>query len=270
MSLTGIGEENIASFANVISRREINSGKLAAGVIEDDKAVAAAVFSEDEGVVFIDYLYVAPEYRRRGIAGRLLREALPAFGPGPVQAAFTDDQEGLYPFFDKMGYYLIRDTGIFSAPIAALRERCAASSLFSRPGREEIRYIRDMDRIEKDILFRRIRQEGLGVDGIDGKGISFAVTDKDGKTPKAALFCKKMGDTLIIDLLVNFSGKTLTIVELFRELLKVTDMPEFDHCRLVFLPAAQSVLTMAEELAGDALEKEGDMIYMCGRIKEDR
>ncbi|MBR5421465.1 MAG: GNAT family N-acetyltransferase [Lachnospiraceae bacterium] len=268
MILSGIGTENAEGFTAVIPPELVrDEDKLAVGVVEDDKAVAAALFSTDEDAAILEYLYVLPEYRRRGVGSFLLKESLSALDLDLVQAAFSDDTEGMLPFFEKLGFMMIEDTDVISIPMKELRKRCNESPLFRKKTAVEASSIDTV--LERKELLRLLLQEKLDTELIsEGRfteELSFVCKDDAGEI-RALLLCDRFEDTLLLTLLLNRSQNTDHMLALFQAFLKATEAAEYDGCSLRFLPAELSVLHFSERLAGDALVKEGRMLTMIGRL----
>ena len=76
MILTAIGNENAHAFKHLFHGTAPDAYDLCVGAIEDNTAAAAAGFSQIGDSVFLDYIYVAPDFRRQKFATALLEETL--------------------------------------------------------------------------------------------------------------------------------------------------------------------------------------------------
>lgn len=271
MILTGIGKENAKAFVELLLGSGLKKDCLAVGVIEDDKPVAAAVFSEDEHrVIRLEHLYVVPEYRRRGIAEKLMKESLRAFGPGAFMAVFSEDTEGMKPFLAHMGCGMVSGLRIYGAKLSVLRERASATSLFSGKKKYSVIPLKELPAIEKKQLRKKLAEAGLGDasldDGQADGDLSLILADPEDKELRAALMCEKQEDTILLRLLANFCKDPKAMTELLAAFLEASE--GMDEFTVRFLPAVESVLSFAKKLAGDALTDEGGMMTAIGVIKE--
>jgi ribosomal protein S18 acetylase RimI-like enzyme len=87
-----------------------DDGKLAGFVIVDlQPALSRAVAHEDEKMPEIDWLIVGPEWQGKGVAGRLMEQALAWAGAGvPVQLGVIHFNARAIAFYKKWGF---EDTG---------------------------------------------------------------------------------------------------------------------------------------------------------------
>ena len=73
MQLTRVDKENYDGFAPLTFGKNIEDFDVVIGAIEDETAVAIAMFNIVEEVLMLDYIYVDEDYRRRGIASEMPR-----------------------------------------------------------------------------------------------------------------------------------------------------------------------------------------------------
>lgn len=72
MEITIITDENKSYFEPLMPKEQWESSDLFLGAIQDETACGILAAAEDDKVLEISYLYVAEEYRNRGIASALL------------------------------------------------------------------------------------------------------------------------------------------------------------------------------------------------------
>ena len=101
MQLTRITDENLEYFRPLLPEEGIDPWAEGLGVIgDDDRPCAAALARLEQDEIAVEWLFVHPEYRNRGIGSHLLR-AMEVYGSQKAQAirvSFPDAAEDLETF----------------------------------------------------------------------------------------------------------------------------------------------------------------------------
>ena len=127
VQIYSIGPDEVNYAAALLTGEAIdyikNGEALGMALVEEDEiraAVCARLSPDNEMILELISLYVAPAYRRRGLGGTLLMELLDemmAVTDGSllgVIANFMPDMEGLEAFFSKDGFRLEQDEQVLS------------------------------------------------------------------------------------------------------------------------------------------------------------
>ena len=118
MELTRVGEENLEYFLPFLGD-DVRPEWGIIGAVEDDSAIGAAAFELRDNMAVMRYLFVAEDYRRRGVASELLDEAKRAFFDAGIWnfIVYYDENEDLTGFLRSEGFVCAQSDPVYSYPI---------------------------------------------------------------------------------------------------------------------------------------------------------
>ncbi len=185
MILTAIGNENAFAFRHLFYGMDPGSYDLCVGAIEDDRAAGVAGFSEIGDSVFLDYIYVAPEFRRQKIAATLLEETLSELknaGIAAVHVNYPEKADDIHQFILSRGFKIFRDGKAHRVRMDDIINSPAAKKLLSGKKSHRISEIAALTITEKKSLKKRLRDSELDPEVIEDsslcKELSLTAMDK--------------------------------------------------------------------------------------------
>jgi len=187
--------ERISSLLSAEALELLCRGDAAGLAVVEENEVRGAICvrfaPEQEGVLELCSLYVVPQYRRRGLGGTLLAEALERSLMATdgllarVECLFSLPAEGMDAFLRASGFRLeeMEHSGVWRMPLAdvAARELSRAGSTLTPPPVS----FRGLSEYHRRTLMQTLRKhyaDSLSEEGLRAAipDISFAVPDKQG------------------------------------------------------------------------------------------
>lgn len=273
MVLTGIGELNRDAFANLLPEWE-EEDSVEIGVIEDGKAVGAAVFSEHGDALFLQHLFVVPEYRRKGLATALLTGFFKELKDEPLKEVlvnFRDDAEGMEMFLLKQGFRLFTDAEILRAPAEEILHSKVARSLLKTTGKGKVLSISELLADERRAVARLLDEEKMETDLINDpelyEPLSFVIQDPDTGSLRSCVMCEKDGKEVTVLLLANVSHQPADLAELFRTMIRNANNEGLEDAELVFLSNREGIVETVEHLMDDPSKLKRDGYMFVGRMR---
>ena len=265
MEITGIVKENLEGFLSVITEDIVMTENIVAGAIEDNRAVGAVAFSvmKETASLVLDYIYVDPDFRRKGVGSALIKEVVERANPIGVHVAFRNDDE-LIPFFEKNGFMLAEDAGIYEVKITDMRSSDATNRLLG--GKHTEKYVKVLDLLElqkKALDIELLKADiDLSVSEADiNKNISFVSLEPGTDNPKSCILCSIMEDSIMVKLLFSATGDYSTLGGLFKEFYKAIEAEDLIDKKLVFTTDEDSIVTLITKMSNGKAKKTGAMIF---------
>lgn len=269
MILTGIGAENKKAFEPLWGKLNYKKFDLCVGAIEEDTAAGVAFFSEFGDSLFLDYIYVARRFRRRGIGRALIDETLAALDEIPFVALhvnYPEYADDLHRFILSQGFKIFRDGTAYRTKISDLLGSKTADKLLSGPIRDRVIKVSELAPSEKKILKKSLNRAELDPQIIDDASysdkLSLAALDKENGEPAGLVLCRLEPETIVISYLINFSDDPVILLDVLRELKKIAVKEKLTEYDLVFLTMTDDMAELPRKLLGseECLHKEGAVI----------
>ncbi|MCR5790308.1 MAG: GNAT family N-acetyltransferase [Lachnospiraceae bacterium] len=269
MILTGIGNENAKAFSHLFGGLDYKNFTLCVGAIEEDRAAGAAFFSEMGDSLFLDYIYVLPEFRRRGIATALLEETIEALKGLDLVALhvnYPEKADDIHQFIEARGFRIFRDGKAFWVKARDLIDSQAAKKLLSGKPRHRISEVSALTALEKKALKKSLKQNELDPKIVDDrsydKELSLVTIDKKSGMPAGMVLCRLNEDTIVLSYLVNFSNDPVMLLNILialKDRVVEKGLADFD---LIFLTMTDDMVRLPEKLlrSKELLKEDGNVI----------
>ncbi len=248
MELTGIGIENMDAFAWLMPGMALENYRVAIGAIEDERAVGVALYNDLGDALMLDYLYVAEEYRRRGIGTALIEDFLEEIkdtGAAALHVNYPELSEELHKFFLKLGFKLYRDGISYRASVKSFLSSKSLKKLLGTSSKNKVVPVAELNKNERQLLKRSMDKENLDPTTLDdralSRSLSLATLSKSGDAPAACILCQRIPGTITILYMVNFSHDASQLIDIMRALKEAIVKEGYEDDELLFV-------TMSEEM----------------------
>ncbi len=253
MIFTAIGTENLPGFASVITAGEFDDMQIAVGAVEDDKAVAAAVLSPDGDTLNVDYLYVLPDARRKGVATALLKATAEEMGALHFSAFFPESEKSLLKFFDSFGLSMVTDSEVFTVRVEDFIHSEEVMKMAKQKAVRKVESLSEMNETEKARAVADV-EELLEEYQYNAKSfedtLSFVARDKKGGIA-GCFFCEHQDKEILVSLLYNFSDDPFYLIAMLCRFGEQLIRGEHTDEQIVFVSANDKVEAFVEKLIGD-------------------
>lgn len=269
MKLTGIGPENAKAFEPLWGSLHYTDHDLCVGAVEDDAAAGVAFFSELGDSLFLDYIYVAEDFRRRGIGSALIEDTLKELDEIPLAALhvnYPEYAEDIHRFILSLGFRIFRDGTAYRMKISDLLGSKKADRLFSGAVRGRVVRISELTTMEKKSLKKSLNDSELDPGIIDDRfyeaKLSLATLDSRTGRPAGLILCRMGQGAIVINYLINFSSDPVMLLDILRELKKIIVAEELTEYDLIFLTMTDDMAELPKKLLGseELLQNEGAVI----------
>lgn len=266
--LTGIGSENVAYFKHLMDTESAIDDQVAVGAVWDNATVGMALFSTEDSTLFLDYIYVDPAYRKKGVASDILKgmqKEVAPMGCHRMEVYYESSSDELDAFFNAMGFATVVDEKTYKIPASDF----LASDFFQKiKDKKASNSVVSMDKLndrQKKLLYNELVRTGFDVEALsEGRydpTRSFVVYDKDGVEAKAVLYSDLERDVLTIILMVNMSNDPIALTELLISLRDTIDTLDISKLTISFLTVDEGMDKIVRKLAGDeASITEGNIV----------
>ena len=269
MRLTAIGKENISAFRHLFGGFDHSSSILCVGAIEEESAAGVAAFSDMGDSLFLDYIYVAPEFRRRGIATALINETvseLIPLGLAALHVNYPEKADDIHKFILADGFRIFRDGKAFRVRVKDLIESRAARKLLSGALRHRVSEVSALNIMEKKTLKKHLRDSDLDPGLTDDCSyeweLSLVTMDKKSGMPAGIVLCKLSKDTIVLSYLINFSDDPMMLLDILIALRDRIVKKGLSGLDLLFLTMNDDMVKLPEKLleSKELLIEEGNVI----------
>ena len=269
MTLTGIGPRNADAFRHLCGILDYEDYTVCVGAIEEGRAAGVAFFSELGDSLFIDYIYVAESFRRRGIGTALIEQTLHELAGVPLVALhvnYPESAEDIHRFILSLGFRIFRDGTAYRVKMSDMLGSDTAKRFFSGKMKNRVVKLSDLTTNEKKILKRKLNEAESDPDVIDDHRLSyelsFVTLDSISNAPAGLVLCRQEEKTIVLSYLINFSDDPVLLLDILKGLRNtVVSMDLSDH-DLVFLTLTDDMLKLPEKLleSPDLIRNEGSVI----------
>ena len=269
MELTGIGRENEQAFLPLMPGLKSDDYVLCVGAIEEDMAAGVALYSELDGSLILDYIYVHEKFRRRGIGTALIEDTLKELysaGLISLHVNYPESAADIHAFILSRGFKVFRDGVAYRAKIGDFLESSATKKLFAGPLRNRVARISGLSEEERGILRKALEDNELDPSIIDDRSFSkeLSLTNfrpENGK-PGGMVLCRASSEVVTVSYLVNFSNDAVQLWELLKAFVLTVEKMGIGERELVFLTMNDDMVKLPEKLlqSPDLLKKDGAVI----------
>ena len=271
MTLTGIGKNNIKAFEPLMGGYTLGDIKIAVGAIQDDRAAGVLLFDILDDALMLDYIYVLPDFRKKGVATEMLKGFINEVGdpePAAIHVNYPESAGDLHGFFSSMGFKLFRDGSSYRIPAADILDTPAFNKVISGKPKHRLSRLKDITNKEKNDIKKAFENARLDSDIVDDKAISgdLSVIAFDGVSdePEAMVLCEDGKDVVSILYLVNFRHDTLALVDIIHGLKAAIIEKNGGKCDLLFVTMDEKMEAFAKTLVGDEDEFESKGAVISG------
>ncbi len=268
MELTGIGEKNEKAFAHLCPGSKTGDHDFAVGAIEDGRAVGVALFDCMGEALMLNYIYVLPSFRRRGIATAMVEGFLDETASGPLAALhinYPEKSEELHGFALSLGFKLYRDGEAYRVPAEKLLSSAALDRMLKGKHTGEAVSISELTAEDIDHIKSELGKEDLDESIIDdpalSQELSFVVKSPGSGEPAALILCEKGEGVIALQYLINFTDNVKLTVDALRALRDAVIALGLKDHELIFVTMTDSIRRLV-----DALIKDKDSIICEGSV----
>ncbi len=262
MEITRIGEKNIDYFSH-LTGGAIPPGQSGLGVILDDTAVAAALFSLVNGTATLEHIFVDPDERRRGVGTFLLKEAIEAFSAAGVDTmmAYYNGADEITKFLSKMGFACTESLPQCSVSCDKLINADLFHTILDSKRSENIRYMEKLTTKEQRQLKQILRKNGFDESILDpgryDPKLSFVIVSDDDIT--GCMIMKMSGEDLMISLLLS-NGELSSLRPILREVAGIVDEKATAGSSIVFVSGNEKLEGFLGKITADTglMEQRGN------------
>ena len=277
MELTGIGSENEAAFSHLMPGIDIRDCRVAVGAIEEGRAAGVALYNDLDEALILDYIFVAEEYRRRGIGTALIEDFLEEIkdsGAAALHVNYPEKEKALHGFFSSLGFLLYRDGDCYRVSLKKLLKSERLNRLLKAEPKHLVCPVRELSKTEKQVLKNAMREQNLDENILDSEGLTAGLclaSLDDQKKPVACILGRVHKKEIAILYLVNFSKDPMMLTELLRVFRDAVMEVSYRDSELIFVTMDDKMKRFAEILLEDkeALVWEGKVISAIRMILEE-
>ncbi len=258
MELTGIGEKNEIAFAHLCLGRKAGDHDFAVGAIEDGRAAGVALFDCMGEALMLNYIYVLPSFRRRGIATKMVGGFLEEIASSPIAALhinYPEKSEELHGFALSLGFKLYRDGEAYRVPAGSLLSSAALEKMLK--GKSAGKVVSIAELTEKDLEYIRnaLDKEDLDETIIDDPALSpelsFVVKNPKDGMPAALILCEQGEGLITLQYLINFTDNVKLTVDALRALRDAARVKGLEDHELVFVTMSDNMRRLVDNLIKD-------------------
>ncbi len=269
MILTSIDKTNAKAFRPLFGGVYRSTFALCVGAIEDDRAAGVAAYSAMGDSLFLDYIYVAPEFRRRGIGTALLEETIAEFIPlglAAVHVNYPEASEDIHKFILARGFRIFRDGKAYRVKAGDLISSATAKKFLSGSIRHRVVEVSALTVLEKKSIKQSLRERDLDPKVIDevtfDKELSLVTLDKKDRKPAGMVLCDQSGDTIVVSYLVNFSDDPVMLLDILIALKDRIIQKDLSDHHLLFLTLTDDMIVLPIRLleTKDLLMEVGNVV----------
>ena len=210
MTITKIGKNNFSYFSPFMGETAPADDRYALGAIEDGHAAGVIVFTLSDDVCVIDWIYVAEQYRRRGIASRLLGEVMELLkdnGYGGCLVYYSESDE-FTGFLSHMGFTCMGSDPVCSFSVEDLVNTKRGREGLDRKLPSRIRSLGSLSSQIRDRILALADKAGFDRALFDSnewdRALSFACVDND--QPEGVILANRGGKEITVTCLSTFPG----------------------------------------------------------------
>lgn len=253
MQLTRVVKKNLEFFMPLLPPGGMGEGNSGLGVIGDDGrpcAVLVAALSEEE--IAVKWIYVHPDYRRKGIGCHLLRAA-ELYGrkkASAIRVSYPEGQEGCDRFFREEGYYVCRGDEILCVTLDEEAKNEEFRKLVEAKPKKEVVSLEKLPRKDRPIFAEFLRYHMGSREYLRDCTFqySYCTRNEDGSF-ESCLLVKDMGEGSFQPVLLFNDGGAENPVELLRRFFRDLEREEHPFVFLQFVTPNASVIRFVERMA---------------------
>ncbi len=275
MRLTGINAENVEAYRDILDPFMIEEGDYVVGAEEDGAPVGTMVFSIEEATasLLLKSIYVAPENRRKGIGSAMVKQICEELKPIAVYVEFSDEEESLSPFFDKLGFTMIGTSEIYRIPAALFLENEGTRDLLEAAGRHGTVRLIQLDEKTKKQLDQILAEAELDVsvrtmNEQDAK-LSVVSLDEETGEPAGCLLAQALGKDVVITLFFSAAGDPMLFPGLFGAFYDALKEEGLLEGEISFVTEEDSVASFVKKLTGGEAKPTGMMVSGIYTLPEE-
>lgn len=162
MKLTRVSKENLEYFRAYLPIENITSAQEALLFLsEDGHSCAAALVSGTDGETALDWFFVHPRYRRKGIGSTFLKsmENLLKEETDFFSISYPAGVEGMDAFLVRNGYFLTAGDNVYTIPLASLRKDPDAQKFKYMAGKLEVCTLASLNTEERAEVFAFLEEQ---------------------------------------------------------------------------------------------------------------
>ena len=220
--LTRITKENEEYFRELLPEGGLKPNDQALGVFtEEEDSAAAAVFAREGKEASLNWLFVAPEYRRAGIGLHLLGTAEELMNKNTelIRLSYFDDVTGMEDLLQKLGYYTVSGNTVYRITPEDFADHPEYQKLQKMQMKKQPISLDGLLREERQKLLEALSKEYRGAELLRecDPAKSFCFKEEDGSFSGCILTKKLEEEEYLVLLLYNTGSvrQSLTLIKAF-------------------------------------------------------
>ena len=281
MTFTCIGKENYEGFSKLLGGSGLSGDKLYIGVIEDEMAVGAGVFSAEGDILVIDSLFVMKSYRRRGIGTAILQEITSMAkrsGAKSIWANFVGSEE-IKGFLESLGFITYEDCSAYNVPVQLMIMNEETKKLFEKikekpEDRQRANTFDNLTSAQLNAIKSKLIKKGVSdveemISSLSRQRYSIAVyKNSECKDISAVIIADVKGDYIIIKYIANLSGNPRDFIFLLKQFLEMIEHWRMTFKILFFCTAENEIKQIISKLAGYEVTPVNSMMVAFKSLQE--
>ncbi len=261
MKITQVGEKNRSCFRGLLPKAEafLPKNHYCLGAVENKLPCGALIFTPGRFGVGVDWIYVDPEYRRRGV-GKVLMKELEGILEGTsytsVFASYSAETEERDRFFEAMGFGVFAQNNLYSVPLMELWRSKKVQRALEAETRCEIQSLREEPKLKN--RFRSMLWESVGTwDFLDSSSPEFSfLATVDGKDAGCLIASEIDDRSLQVDFLWSREHDEMTGIALLTAFMKqAVETKPAVGTEISFVAENEGVVSFVKALTGMHGEK---------------
>ncbi|MCR5098488.1 MAG: GNAT family N-acetyltransferase [Lachnospiraceae bacterium] len=267
MQLTGIGEQNIDCFKALLPQ-SYDLNDIMVGAIGYGKAVGAASFSLVGSSIYMDHIFVDPDFRRKGVGSEMIKSFAAEMKKIVVGALHTDyyeNSEGIRPFLEHLGFVSEADGEVFSVPIESFYGSDALNKVTAKDSKNKLIPLGKLTTKQMDKVAQKLEESGTDPhmvhDGSMDDELSLVSFDVKTGEPDGCIFCVRREDVITVSFLGSFQNDPRDLMTIVAGLKSVAEDEGITTGRLQFVSMDEKIRDFVKKLAKkpEDLKSEGAM-----------
>lgn len=271
MQLTRVTKENLEYFRAYLPIENVTPKQEALVFItEDGFSCAAALVSGADREAALDWIFVHPEYRRKGIGSTFLKkmENLLKEETSVFSASYPAGAEGMDDFLVQNGYLLTEGGNVYTVPLASLRKDPEAQKFKNMAGKLEVYTLASLNKEER-LAVSAFLEEQFGEQAALFRyhpNLSFAAFDVMRCVNAVILIVPEQDRKSLFISALTGKGNSGTWAALGKALQNAEQEKEYEDYRIRYISTDEGIDRLSERIRNRVQDMEVSQIRYAVKI----